>query len=132
MAQERNPYYAGQEILAPKQLRWWWNNPHYAVYADSSGAWVPQGPQTEWVPQSKSLTILEYGFSSVDKATNQPNVFVDPKSTESASPFWSIWDSAEGGIFWPSATTRRAWRSRRSTNIGTSMATMGRAAPACR
>ena len=101
LAQERNPYYAGQEILAPKQLRWWWNNPHYAVYADSSGAWVQQGPQTEWIPQSKSLTILEYGFSSVDKATNQPNVFVDPKSTESASPFWSIWNSAEGGIFWP-------------------------------
>ena len=37
----------------------------------------PQGPQTEWVAQSKSIIFLEYGFPSVDKATNQPNVFFD-------------------------------------------------------
>ena len=29
-------------------------------------------------------------------ATNQPNVFFDAKSTESATPFWSIWDNAGG------------------------------------
>ena len=36
LAQTREPYYANQQILANKQLSWWWNNPHYAVYANSS------------------------------------------------------------------------------------------------
>ena len=96
LAQARNPYYANQEILANKQLRWWWNNLHYAVYATpaSGGAWVPNGPQTQWVPNSKSIITLEYGFAACDKATNQPNVFYDAKSTESATAFWSIWDPA--------------------------------------
>ncbi len=96
LAQARNAYSANQEILANKQLRWWWNNTHQAVYAGSGGGWVPQGPATEWVAQSKSIVMLEYGFSSVDKATNQPNVFFDAKSTESATPYWSIWDNAGG------------------------------------
>lgn len=100
LVQARNPYSADQQILAPKQLRWWWNNTHRAIYDTGSG-WILQGPQTEWVPQSKSIITLEYGFSSVDKATNQPNVFVDPKSTESASPYWSIWDRAAGQSYWP-------------------------------
>ena len=95
LAQSRNPYYPGQEILAPKQLRWWWSNPHTAVYDTGSG-WAPQGPQTEWQANSKSILLLEYGFSAIDKATNQPNVFFDAKSTESATPFWSIWDPAPG------------------------------------
>ena len=95
LAQARNPYYPGQQILANKQLRWWWLNPHQAVYDTGSG-WAPQGPQTEWQAQSKSIALIEYGFSAVDKATNQPNVFFDAKSTESATPFWSIWNNAGG------------------------------------
>ena len=79
-----------------KQLRWWWNNLHYAVYAtpSSGGAWVPNGPPTQWVPNSKSIITLEYGFAACDKATNEPNVFYDAKSTESATAFWSIWEPA--------------------------------------
>jgi hypothetical protein len=93
LAQARNQYYTGQEILANKQLRWWWNNPHYAVYAtpSSGGGWVPSGPQTEWTPNLKSILTLEYGFAACDKSTNQPNVFFDPKSTESDTAYWSIW-----------------------------------------
>ena len=49
-------------------------------------------PQTEWTPNSKSIITLEYGFAACDKATNQPNVFFDPKSTESFTAYWSIWD----------------------------------------
>ena len=41
---------------------------------------------------SKSILLLEYGFPAVDKGTNQPNVFYDPKSVESFTPYWSIWD----------------------------------------
>ena len=48
LAQARNPYYADQQILANKQLRWWWNNRTRRSMPTASGAWVPQGPQTEW------------------------------------------------------------------------------------
>ncbi|RBP03800.1 uncharacterized protein DUF2460 [Roseiarcus fermentans] len=97
LTQSRNAYSSGQQILAPKQLRWWWNNTHQAVYDTGSG-WVPQGAQTEWVAQSKSIITLEYGCSNADKATNQPNVFFDPKSTESYTAFWSAW--AQYGSNW--------------------------------
>jgi uncharacterized protein (TIGR02217 family) len=92
LSQSRNAYSANQQLLANKQLRWWWNNQHQAIYANASGAWVPQGPYTEWVPNAKSIIFGEYGFPACDKGTNQPNVFYDPNSTESDTPFWSIWD----------------------------------------
>ncbi len=102
LAQARNPYYAGQQILANKQARWWWKNWHQAVYDTGDGeGWVPRGPTTQWTPQSKSIIFLEYGFCSVDKSTNQPNVFFDPKSVESYTPFWSIWDPAPGLSYLP-------------------------------
>ncbi len=96
LAQARNAYSANQQILANKQLRWWWNNTHQAVYIGGGGGWIPQGPQTEWQAQSKSIAMLEYGFAAFDKSTNQPNVFFDAKSTESATAYWSIWDNAGG------------------------------------
>jgi hypothetical protein len=95
-AQNRQAYSAGQQILGAKQVRWWWNNPHYALYDTGSG-WVAQGPATEWVANSKPMIFLEYGFPAVDKGTNQPNLFYSPNSTESGTPYWSIWDSASGG-----------------------------------
>ena len=94
--QSRNAYSAGQQILANKQARWWWNNSHHAVYDTGSG-WVAQGPATEWVANSKPVIFLEYGFPATDKATNQPNLFYSANSTESGTPFWSIWDSVSGG-----------------------------------
>jgi hypothetical protein len=102
LTQSRNPYYANQQILANKQLRWWWNNHHQAVYDNGDGTgFSPHGPQTEWVPNSKSILTLEYGFAACDKATNQPNVFYDPKSTESFTAYWSIWDPANEGGYLP-------------------------------
>jgi hypothetical protein len=98
LAQARNPYFAGQQILANKQLRWWWNNTHQAIYDAGDGlGWAPHGPATEWVPQSKSIAFIEYGIPSCDKGTNQPNVFFDAKSVESATPYWSIWQPIPGG-----------------------------------
>ena len=101
LTQSRNAYFSNQQILAPKQLRWWWNNGHQAVYDDGDGSgWQPHGPLTEWNAQSKSITFIEYGFASCDRSTNQPNVFFNPKSTESTTAFWSVWDpatSASGG-----------------------------------
>ena len=102
LAQTRSPYYADQQPLANKQLRWWWSNPHQAIYDDGDGTgWSPHGPPTPWVAQSKPISFLEYGFPACDKATNQPNVFFDPKSSDSGTPYWSVWDAVDGGGFAP-------------------------------
>jgi hypothetical protein len=102
LTQSRNAYSANQQLLANKQLRWWWNNPHQAIYDDGDGSgWSPHGPYTEWVPQSKSITFAEYGFPACDRGTNQPNVFFDPASSESFTPYWSIWDPVSGGSYLP-------------------------------
>ena len=101
LVQSRHAYAANQQLLAPKQLRWWWNNSHQAIYDDGDGTgWQPHGPFTEWIAQSKSIVFAEYGFASCDRSTNQPNVFFDPASGLSGTAFWSIWDpnaSAPGG-----------------------------------
>ena len=95
LSQARNQYFPQQQILANKQLRWWWNNDHQAVYDNGDGnGFAPHGPHTEWAPNAKSIITLEYGFAACEKATNQPNVFFDPKSTESFTSYWSIWNPA--------------------------------------
>ena len=93
--QSRQAYASGQQILGNKQIRWWWNNLHYAVYDVGSG-WAPQGAHTEWAPNSKPILFLEYGFPNVDKGTNQPNLFYSASSIQSGTPFWSAWASVEG------------------------------------
>lgn len=102
LTQSRAPFSQNQEILGNKQIRWWWNNTHQALYDVGDGLGeVPQGPPTAWLPQSKSIIFTEYGFPASDKCTNQPNVFYDASSTESGTAYWSIWRSADGGRFLP-------------------------------
>lgn len=62
-----------------KNIAWWWNNRHTN----------PDSTTTSWVPGSKPIWFSEYGFSSVDGATNEPNVFVDATSSLSAYPRFS-------------------------------------------
>ena len=62
-----------------KNIQWWWENQHVN----------PDMVTTAWVPESKPIWFTEYGFPSVDGATNQPNVFYDPNSSESAFPYHS-------------------------------------------
>lgn len=78
-------YYSDEErtVQAPlsaayawKNLAWWWGNAHIN----------PDSMATGWTPGSKPVWFVEYGFPSVDGATNQPNVFYDPTSSESALP----------------------------------------------
>ena len=42
-----------------------------------------------WVPQSKPIRFTELGCPAIDRGTNQPNVFFDPKSSESFTPHFS-------------------------------------------
>ncbi len=47
------------------------------------------GSATGWVAQSKPFRFIEYGCPAVEKGANQPNVFHDPKSSESFYPYYS-------------------------------------------
>nr|WP_299837824.1 glycoside hydrolase/phage tail family protein [uncultured Jannaschia sp.] len=67
-----------------KDLRNWWGNPHF----DRIGG-VRSTTPTEWVPRSKPIRFTEYGCAAIDKGTNQPNKFIDAKSSESSTPFYS-------------------------------------------
>lgn len=78
-----DPARTTQAAIAPqyawKNIDWWWKNTHVN----------PDASVTSWVPQSKKIWFTEYGFPSVDGATNQPNVFYDPTSSESFFPHHS-------------------------------------------
>ena len=67
-----------------KDIKSWWLNPHYNRVAG-----VESPAPTPWVPQSKPFWFMEVGCGAVDKAANEPNVFVDPKSSENALPYYS-------------------------------------------
>ncbi|MTH96078.1 glycoside hydrolase/phage tail family protein [Roseibium sp. RKSG952] len=71
-------------IFRQKDIRHWWLNSHH----DRPGG-VRDPVPTGWVPGSKPVWFTELGVPAVDKGSNQPNVFVDPKSSESAVPHYS-------------------------------------------
>lgn len=50
---------------------------------------MESGTSTAWVPQSKPIRFTELGCPAIDRGTNQPNVFFDPKSSESFTPYFS-------------------------------------------
>jgi len=86
-AQVRTPITDGSGkpwVFRYKDLRSWWSETHY----DRPGG-VEAGSPTAWTPQSKPIWFVEAGCPAIDKGSNQPNVFVDPKSSESAFPYWS-------------------------------------------
>ncbi|WP_377186984.1 baseplate multidomain protein megatron [Ruegeria meonggei] len=67
-----------------KDMRNWWSQPHHERIAG-----VRQSNRTQWVPGSKPIWFTELGCAAVDKGTNQPNKFLDPKSSESSLPRYS-------------------------------------------
>ncbi|GGH26003.1 Putative phage tail protein [Cribrihabitans marinus] len=67
-----------------KDLRNWWANPHHERIGGMRSA-----EPTQWVPQSKPIWFTELGCAAIDKGTNQPNKFIDPKSSESRLPRFS-------------------------------------------
>ncbi len=67
-----------------KDLQNWWSNTH----VNRPGG-VESGGATNWVPRAKPIRFTELGCPAVDKGANQPNVFVDPKSSESNLPYHS-------------------------------------------
>ena len=67
-----------------KDLRSWWSSPHHDRI-DGARRSAP----TAWVPGSKPFRFIEYGCAAIDKGANQPNKFIDEKSSESSLPYFS-------------------------------------------
>ncbi len=68
-------------VFRYKDLRSWWSEPHHERIGGER-----QATRTDWVPESKPFWFTEFGCAAVDKATNEPNKFLDPKSSESSLP----------------------------------------------
>ncbi|MER0238672.1 glycoside hydrolase TIM-barrel-like domain-containing protein [Fulvimarina sp. MAC8] len=71
-------------VYRDKDIRGWWSKPHY----DRANG-VETGAASPWVPMSKPIWFTELGCPAIDRGSNQPNVFVDPKSSESFTPYHS-------------------------------------------
>jgi len=71
-------------VFRYKDILSWWSNAHHNRIAGVEAA-MP----TAWTPQAKPVWFTEFGCPAVDKGPNQPNVFPDPKSSESAVPYFS-------------------------------------------
>ena len=85
IAQVRTPIEDGAHgepwVFRQKDIANWWGLAHHQRMAG-----VRVTSPTAWVPQSKPIRLIELGVPAVDKGTNAPNVFFDPKSSESALP----------------------------------------------
>lgn len=64
-----------------KDLRNWWGQAHHERIGG-----VRAEVATDWVPEGKPVWFTEFGCPAVDKGTNQPNLFVDARSSESGLP----------------------------------------------
>ena len=71
-------------VFRAKDLKSWWLNRHFDRIGGAEAA-----TPTAWLAQMKPVWLMECGCPAVDKGANQPNVFVDPKSAESAVPHFS-------------------------------------------
>ena len=71
-------------VFRYKDLKSWWSNLHH----DRING-VRSANPTAWVPGSKPFWFTEFGCPAVDKGSNQPNKFLDAKSSESGLPAWS-------------------------------------------
>ncbi|MEH6833847.1 MULTISPECIES: baseplate multidomain protein megatron [Falsihalocynthiibacter] len=64
-----------------KDIKNWWQNPHHERISG-----IRQATSTNWTPSSKPIWFTEIGCAAVNKGTNQPNKFIDAKSSESSLP----------------------------------------------
>ena len=87
-AQERTPIadsaHGEHWVFRQKDIGNWWGQSHYPRLGDTRSSTA-----TSWTPGLKPVRLMEIGFPAVDRGTNAPNIFYDPKSSESALPHFS-------------------------------------------
>ncbi len=89
VAQNRLPITDGAHgepwVFRQKDIAGWWSHAHHPRVGG-----VRSATSTAWTPGMKPIRFVEVGCPAIDKGANQPNVFYDPKSAESALPHFSI------------------------------------------
>ncbi|MEL6168217.1 MAG: glycoside hydrolase/phage tail family protein [Pseudomonadota bacterium] len=87
-AQNRQPImdgaYGEPWVFRYKDIRNWWSRAHHERIGG-----IRQSTSTGWQPRGKPIWFTEIGCPAIDKGTNQPNVFLDVRSSEAARPVWS-------------------------------------------
>ncbi|MCC5973570.1 MAG: glycoside hydrolase/phage tail family protein, partial [Rubellimicrobium sp.] len=86
-AQIRTPigdFWGEHWVWRYKDIRGWWLHQH----RDRVNGTRSETP-TAWEPRSKPIWFTEIGCAAIDKGTNEPNKFLDPKSSESFLPKYS-------------------------------------------
>jgi hypothetical protein len=76
--------YGEDWIYRFKDIKSWWTEAHHERIDG-----IRQSSATAWVPESKPIWFAELGCAAIDKGCNQPNAFVDEKSSESQIPYYS-------------------------------------------
>jgi len=71
-------------VFRYKDLRNWWASAHFDRIEG-----VRSAAATAWEPESKPFWFTEYGCAAIEKGSNEPNKFLDPKSSESRLPKYS-------------------------------------------
>lgn len=71
-------------VFRAKDFANWWGKAHH-----QRPGGVRDAASTAWVPQGKPIRFTEMGCPAIDRGTNEPNKFVDPKSSESSVPRYS-------------------------------------------
>lgn len=71
-------------VFRVKDIRSWWQNTHFERPVGARAV-----SPTQFIPASKPIRLIEIGCGAVDKGSNAPNVFIDPKSAESGLPHYS-------------------------------------------
>ena len=71
-------------VFRAKDVSGWAGALHYPRPAGERA-----GAPTAWTSSMKPVRLSEIGFAAVDKAGNAPNLFLDPKSSESDLPPYS-------------------------------------------
>lgn len=78
------PFKADEKWNHWKDIAYWWYSEHW-VWDDIKKASF----KTAWQPQMKPIWFTEFGFPSIDKAPNKPNVFFNPKAKGGDIPTFS-------------------------------------------
>ncbi len=73
--------YGKDWVFRPKAIQDWWANQHFER---RNG--VELAEPTDWTPMAKPIWFTELGAPAIDGGANQPNLFIDGKSSESAAP----------------------------------------------
>lgn len=78
-------------VFRQKDIRNWWGQAHRSRPGGTRDGSIQLlgGVSNIWTPSSKRIVFSEMGAPAVDFGTNEPNVFFDPKSSESFLPKFS-------------------------------------------